>query len=109
YHINPKTPALLLEDGVKVLRDRITVAVDQRTNVVRFDVEAPSAPAARDMAGLLLDQLVTFNLGSRQSIARNRRQFIEGRLTDAESDLRSAEDALRTFYERNRQWETSPQ
>jgi uncharacterized protein involved in exopolysaccharide biosynthesis len=109
YHVEGATPARRLEEGLKALRNRITVAVDQRTGVVRFAVDARSATAARDVAQLLLDRLTDFNLNSRQSTARERRAFIEGRVGATERELRAAEEDLRTFYERNRQWEASPQ
>jgi len=109
YHIRAKTPELRLEDGIKALRQRVTVAVDQRTNVVRFDVEARSPVAAHDVARLLLQAVSEFNLDTRQTIARNKRQFIEGRVASTEQELRAAEEALRAFYERNRLWQNSPQ
>jgi len=83
--------------------------VDQRTNIVRVTVEAPSPVAARDVLQLLLDDLADFNVHTRQSTAGERRKFIEGRVATAEQQLRSAEEALRAFYERNRQWQSSPQ
>ena len=46
---------------------------------------------------------------TRQSTAGERRRFIEGRVATSEQQLQHAEDALRTFYERNRQLQTSPQ
>ncbi len=95
--------------GTDTLRSRVTVAVDPRTNVVRLDVEARSPVAARDVARLLLQQLSAFNLDTRQNTARNRRQFVEGRVAATEQELRTAEDGLRTFYDRNRQWQNSPQ
>ena len=57
----------------------------------------------------LLDRLADFNVHTRQSTAGERRRFIEGRVATAEQELRTGEGALRTFYERNRQWQSSPQ
>jgi uncharacterized protein involved in exopolysaccharide biosynthesis len=109
YKIKGRTPEIRIEEGVKRLRNRITVAVDQRTDVVHLEVAARNPTAARDVTRILLQQLGAFNLDARQSIARNRRQFIEGRVAAAAHELESAEDALRSFYERNRQLQTSPQ
>jgi uncharacterized protein involved in exopolysaccharide biosynthesis len=109
YGIRSATPELQLDEGVTALRNRITVAVDQRTNVVRVTVEAPEAVAARDILQLLLDRLADFDLHTRQSSAGERRKFIEGRVDSAGLQLRGAEQALRAFYEGNRQWQTSPQ
>ncbi len=108
YRVKGSTPARHVEEGVKALRKRIAVAVDQRTNVVRLSVEGPSATAARDVALLLLDRLADFNLNTRQSTARERRAFVEGRVAATEGELRAAEEGLRAFYERNRQWQSSP-
>src|SRR2546421_6869945 len=109
YKIEAPTPELWLEEGVRTLRNHISVAVVQRTDVVQMEVAARNPTAARDVARILLLQLDAFNLDTRQNIARNRRQFIEGRVAAASRDLDSAEDALRRFYERNRQIQSSPQ
>jgi len=108
YRITGSTPERRLDEGVKALRSRITLAVDQRTNVVRVSVEAPHAVAARDVLQLLLDRLADFNVHTRQSTAGERRKFIEGRVATSEQQLRAAEESLRTFYERNGQWQNSP-
>ncbi len=109
YHITGSTAERRLDEGIKALRNRITLAVDQRTSIVRATVEAPYPIAARDVLQLLLDRLADFNVHTRQSTAGERRKFIEGRVTTSEQQLQAAEQALRTFYERNRQWQSSPQ
>src|SRR2546430_3113326 len=102
YSITGSTQERRLDDGLKVLRASITLAVDQRTDIVRVTVEAPQAVAARDVLQLLLDRLADFNLHTRQTTAGERRKFIEGRVTSCEQQLRAAEASLRSFYERNR-------
>ena len=109
YRITGTTPERRIDSGIKALRSRITLALDQRTNVVRVTVEAPRAVAARDVLQLLLDRLADFNIHTRQTTAGERRKFIEGRVATSEQELQIAEEALRTFYERNRQWQSSPQ
>src|SRR5207249_754735 len=109
YHISGSTPERHLDEGIQALRERVTLAVDQRTGIVRVTVEAPYAVAARDVLQLLLNRLADFNLHTRQTTAGERRKFIEGRVATSEGQLRTAEEALRTFYERNRQWQSSPQ
>jgi len=109
YRIEGATPERRHDAGVTALRERIAVAADERTSIVRVTVEGPSPTAARDVLQLLLDRLADFNVHTRQSAAGERRKFIEGRTASAEDELRSAEQALRGFYERNRQWQSSPQ
>jgi uncharacterized protein involved in exopolysaccharide biosynthesis len=108
YGIAGPTPERRMDEGVKALRKRITVAVDQRTDVVKVAVEAPSPIGARDVLQVLLDHLADFDLHTRQSSAGERRAFIEGRVASAQQELQKAEGELRTFYEGNRQWQTSP-
>jgi len=109
YRVSGSGPEQRLDEGVKTLRSMIGVAVDQRTNIVHVTVEAPEPVAARDIVQALLDRLGDFNVHTRQSSAGERRKFIEARVSTAEQELRDAENALRTFYDRNRQWQSSPQ
>jgi uncharacterized protein involved in exopolysaccharide biosynthesis len=109
YRITGSSAERRLDEGIKALRTSITLAVDQRTDVVRVTLEAPYAVAARDVLQLLLDRLADFNVHTRQSTAGERRKFIEGRVATTEQQLRAAEESLRAFYERNRQWQSSPQ
>ncbi len=108
YRIRGSTPERRLDDGIKTLRNHVKLGVDQRTDVVRVAVEAPSPVAARDVLDLLITRLADFNVHSRQSTAGERRKFVEGRVATSEQELRGAEDALRTFYDRNRQLQSSP-
>jgi uncharacterized protein involved in exopolysaccharide biosynthesis len=57
------------------------------------------------MVGLLND----FNQRTRNLRARERRKFTEARSRDAEADFTTAEDSLRDFLSRNRQFEFTPQ
>ena len=47
-------------------------------------------------------------LEQRLSRTRAKREFLETRVNAALGELRAAEDSQRLFYERNRQWESSP-
>jgi len=99
YRVRGATPEIRLEEGVKELRKRVDAEVDPRTDVVHVGVEGPSAQIAHDVATLLLARLTDFNLTVRQSTGRHRREFVEGRVGQAEMDLRNAEDQLRSFLE----------
>ncbi len=109
YKIKATTPERRAEEGVKGLRERMTIDVDRRTNVVHFTVEGPTASSARDVAALVLAQLAEFNVTARQSNARLRREFLEGRVAASSADLERAENAIKVFNERNRTWQSSPE
>ena len=98
-----------LHNGVKALDKLLSVDVDDQTNIVTFEVDAPSAELAAQVANRFIEYLNEFNAKTRQSRARERRKFIEQRLSDGESDLHKTEDDLRSFYERNRSWQQAPQ
>jgi len=74
---------------------------------VSVDSHDPDLAAA--VANRLVDYVNEFNAKTRQSKARMRRLFVEGRIADSEGELRSIEDQLKTFYQRNRSWDQSPE
>ena len=95
--------------GVKKLDDLVAVNVNTATGIVSVSVDAHYPALAAAVANRFVEYLNAFNAQYRQSQAREQRKFVEQRLTDGEGELRRAEEDLRTFYERNRSWQQSPQ
>jgi uncharacterized protein involved in exopolysaccharide biosynthesis len=95
--------------GVKKLRKLVSTSVDRRTNVVQLSVDAHNPMLAALVANRIVVYLNEFNAQTRESQARERRRFAEDRLAQADSELRGAEDHLKTFYQRNRSWQQAPQ
>jgi uncharacterized protein involved in exopolysaccharide biosynthesis len=89
-------------------RRTISAEADSRTSVVAFSVRAHDPVAAERMADLLIEAIKHFNISTRQLQAKQRRQFLEGRVAEAYQVLRVAEENLRHFYERNRRFSESP-
>lgn len=98
-----------LETGRELLGDIVTPRVDAATSIVSVDVVTQYPELSAEVANTFVRYLDAFNTVSRQSQARARRQFVEGRLAEADAELRAVEDSLRAFYERNRSWRDSPQ
>jgi len=73
---------------------------------VKANSRYPELAAA--LANRLVVYLNEFNTQTRQSQARERRKFIERRVTEGERDLRDAEESLKVFYQANRSWQQSP-
>ena len=96
-------------NGVRALSNRLGTRVDVQTGIVRLSVESRYAGLSAAVANQMVGYLNEFNTHTRQSQARERRRFVEQRITEAEGELRSAEGDLRTFYERNRTWQQAPQ
>ncbi len=101
-------PAAHLALGVKTLGHLVSVEVDNQTSTVELRVEAAYPTLAAAVANRFVKFLNDFNARTRQSRAGERRKFIEERVGDAELELGEVEEQLKTFYERNRTWEQSP-
>lgn len=97
------------EKAIEKLRDNLSVATDLKTNMVLLTVSAEWPEIAAAVANRATALVQEFNLEQRQSRSRAKRVFIEGRLQSARSALRQAEADLRSFYEGNRQFQSSPE
>jgi len=107
--IRGKTGAERLENGVNRLRRIADVRVEVQTGIVTVAIEQENGAVAAQIANLFLSELNRFNANTRQSTARQEREFLEARVRDALSDLRDAEEQLRVFLERNRRVNDSPE
>jgi uncharacterized protein involved in exopolysaccharide biosynthesis len=97
-----KTPSLKQEAGVKRLRRAVRITPDVKTNVITIAVSSRDPLLSFEIAKALLASLDQFNMSVRQSRARNERQFLEGRVTDIQDQLRQAEDSMQQFMSANR-------
>jgi|GEM_PF-580903 len=103
-----KSHARRMEIGVERLRRAITPNADPRTNLVELSIDMPSAELSAAVANRTVELVALFNMEQRTSRARARRAFVNERLTDADRELRAAEDRYRDFLLQNRQWRSSP-
>lgn len=90
------------ERGLRRLRSMLEITPDAKTNVVTFGVAARDPQLAYEIAQALLQRLDSFNVSVRRSRAKNERAFLEGRVADAQTDLRAAEAELEEFENANR-------
>src|SRR5437899_308376 len=107
--VDGRTLADSLARGVKRLDELIAVRVDVQTSIVRVSVDTRDPGLAAAVANRVVEYLNEFNTHKRQSQARERRRFSEERVVAADSELRRAEEAVKTFYERNRGWQQAPE
>jgi len=96
------------ERGLKKLRNMLSITPDAKTNVVTLAVDARDPHLAYEIAEGLLKKLDEFNVNVRRSRARNEREFLEARVSEAQTDLRAAEGELEQFLKSNRDLRTSP-
>jgi uncharacterized protein involved in exopolysaccharide biosynthesis len=107
--VNGRNAADSLDRAIKKLSKLVSVDVGFQTNIVRLAVDAPAPALAAEVANRLVEYLNEFNTHKRQSQARERRKFTEERVAEADSELRRSEEAVKTFYERNRGWQQAPE
>ncbi|HEY7612805.1 MAG TPA: GNVR domain-containing protein [Gemmatimonadales bacterium] len=107
--IEEDTPRERIESGVEWLRDHSSATVDAETGAVEFSVEMPDPDLAAAVTSHMVGLLNDFNQRTRNLRARERRKFAEARTREAEADFTTAEDSLRDFLSRNRQFEFTPQ
>ena len=106
--VREKDPRRRTEVAIKKASRAIKVEVDLKTNLVRLSVDAQWPELSAAVANRVVDLVNAFNLEQRLTRARAKREFVQGRLDDAQRELSGAEWRLRDFYEVNRQWRTSP-
>jgi uncharacterized protein involved in exopolysaccharide biosynthesis len=107
--IEDDTPRKQTEKGVEWLRDHTSAKVDNTTGTVELSVELPDPDLAAAVTSHMVGLLNDFNQRTRNLRARERRKFTEARTAEAQKDLEAAEEDLRVFLSRNRQFEFSPQ
>jgi uncharacterized protein involved in exopolysaccharide biosynthesis len=98
------TPPVRVNNAVLLLRKRIRPSVRAKTGVVAIAITANDPQLAAAISARLLELINQFNLETRQSQAAAEAKFVEGRLADAKTELRVAEDQLQLFLQRNREF-----
>lgn len=87
----------------------VSASVDYETGLVRFSVTTAWPGLSEQIGSKILAHVQRFNLERRQSQAAAERRFIEGRVAEAQDDLRQSEQALQTFLQGNRGFQNSPE
>lgn len=105
--VGPSQDAVL-EDAVRRLRRRIGASTDLKTSVVGVRVTTGWAAVSKTLVQRIIEEVIRFDLHTRQSQASAERGFIEGRLADALRELRGAEDDLQGFLVKNRDYRNAP-
>lgn len=103
------SPAKDLDAALTRMKDLVSVSFDTKTSVSSASVEMPEPRLAADVLNALLNELDLFLREKKSTGATEQRKWIESRLVQVDVELRSAEEALKTFREKNRRVGDSPQ
>lgn len=105
--IEGDSPEERLETARDELGELTSAAVDDETGVISISVSSEYPDLAAAVVNRQVDLLNVFNLQTRRTQARERREFVEDRLATARAELGAAEDALQRFLQANRMFESS--
>lgn len=97
------------EKGVKMLQDLIVASVSKTTGVVELSAATRLPTVSLLIVSRLVDGVNDFNVRTKQGQAAAERKFVQTRVQLAATDLRSAEDRLASFLEKNRQINGAPE
>jgi uncharacterized protein involved in exopolysaccharide biosynthesis len=97
------------ERTINELQDHLSAVELQESGLVRLRVTMRNGELAAQVNGRILRLLDRFNLERRSNEARAERAFVERRLEEVREDLRAAEDELKRFLQRNREYSRSPE
>jgi len=90
-----------MEDGLKEFFSHLQVKVENE-GIISIEFEDRNRDRAARVANLLVEELDQVNRMTSTSKAKNARIFIEERLSQTQTNLKAAEDSLRSFQERNK-------
>ncbi len=93
---------------LKLARDLVNTTVDQKTGMVRVSVEMPEAQLSADVLNDIIAEVDDFIRHKQNTSASEQAKWINLRLDEVEGQLRSAENELMSFRERNRRIFDSP-
>jgi uncharacterized protein involved in exopolysaccharide biosynthesis len=102
--IGGTTPALRRERTVDYLFKHLALSSSPKTGVVRISVSLPDSVLARPVVERFVALADRFNLERRQTQARAERLFVERRVSEASSQLSTAEGRLQAFMQQNRDY-----
>ena len=109
WRIEGKDEADKFEHALSTLRDRMSIASDNRLGTLILSVEMEGPGLAADVANNITTELDLYTRTRRRTNVTAQREFIEQRLQEVEVSLRTAENTLRGFRDKNRRLVDSPQ
>jgi uncharacterized protein involved in exopolysaccharide biosynthesis len=98
-----------LDAALSRLKSLLVVSFDNKTNVVAASVEMREPRLAADVLNAALAEMDLFLREKKATSATEQRKWIESRLVQVSTELRSAEEGLKNFREKNRRVMDSPQ
>jgi hypothetical protein len=107
--IEAPTTERRLDLAVRALGGMVAASEERKLAAVKVTVTTRWPSVSLALTQRLMQRVNQFNLETRKSQAAMERQFVEAQSAEAEHTLRSAEDRLQVFLQRNRSIAGSPE
>ena len=95
------------DKAIEKLNKLVSINVDKSTGVIKLSAMTEYPELSALVVHSYLDELNDYNVYNRKSKAQENKKFIQGRLTEVTSELRIAEEKLKAFQIKNRNYLTS--
>jgi len=109
FKIDASTESRRSDLGVAKLSGMVNASTIRNTGIVEFELATRWPSLSVALVSEILQGVDDFNKRTRQGQASAERRFVEGRMSVASSELRTAEDRLAAFLRANRQYASSPE
>jgi uncharacterized protein involved in exopolysaccharide biosynthesis len=109
FELREESPEKNLDVALRRLRGLMSTSYDARTGIVTITLEMEEPQLAADVLNSVITELDNFMRSKKISNATEQRKWVEVRVKEVEQDLRSSEEALKDFREKNRRISDSPE
>ncbi len=109
FKIDEDTPAENMDEALRQLKELMSSSFDSKTSTVTLGLEMKEPELAADVLNTIVAGVDSFMRQKRITSASEQARWISARLEEVEGELRHSEDSLKTFKERNRRVEDSPE
>ena len=108
YDIEAPSRDLAVANATERLKEDVSASANTETGIVDLSVTTEWPAVSAQLAQRLIELVNVFNNRVRQSQASAQAAFVQERLQSARRELRTAEDSMENFLQRNARWEQSP-
>lgn len=109
WEIENDKPGLIFESTLKKIRDLVSYNEDEETGLISISVTMEEPQLATDIANKYVVLLDEYIRTEQKTNTKENIQYIETRLSTVKSELKQAEEDLKTFQEKNRDITKSPE
>ncbi len=109
FEFDSDSPETNLDNTLKRLQGLMSASYDSKTGIVTITLEMHEPQLAADVLNAVISELDNFMRLKKITNASEQRKWVEVRLKEVDQDLRTAEDNLKDFREKNRRVMDSPE